>query len=220
MEVLSQDVDLVRYEPELFGDDLYMSSQVLCTGTDGVISGTSFTSASADFVGRGVKTGQVIYLQSGGGTVNGPFEVVAVVSATELTVSVPRGASETAIPPVANASYVAYRVCTYEPQAVEMALLLTERFGLRPGRADAEYGVEDLVDTESLRRASALGMLAGLYARLGNRATDGEALWKKSLYYRRLFEQALERCRAAVDAGDDGIADRVTVGGVRRLRRE
>jgi len=220
MDMLSQDVDLLRYEPELFEADLHLASQVLSVGADGVIAGTSFTSALADFEAAAVQAGDVIHLQSGGGAVNGPFEVIDRVSSTELTVSVVRGGSQSPTPPPTNASYVAYRVCTYRPQAWEMMLLITERFGLRPGRADAEFGLEDLVDAGVFRRASVLGILAGLYARLGSRATDGETMWKKSVYYRALFDQAVERCQVALDAGDDGVADLTRLGGVRRLRRD
>ena len=220
MERLSQDVDLLRYEAELFGPELHLSSQVLCAGADGVIAGTSFASVQADFETAGVQAGHVIHLQSGGGSVNGPFEVVERVGPNALTVSVVRGGLQAPVPPPADATFVTYQVCTYGPQAWEMALVLSERFGLRPGRPDGTFALEDVVDVEVFRRASVLGILAGVYAMLGSRATEGETMWKKSLHYRRRFEEAVERCRVALDTGDDGVADATHLGGARRLRRD
>ena len=43
----SRDVDLARFEPGVFGSWV-LSSQVLCSGTNGIVSGTQFTASGVD----------------------------------------------------------------------------------------------------------------------------------------------------------------------------
>jgi hypothetical protein len=49
MVSFSNDVDILKYEPALFGE-LHLPWQVLAAGTGGVLSGTTFTASGADFV--------------------------------------------------------------------------------------------------------------------------------------------------------------------------
>ena len=63
MVKFSNDVDILRYEPILFGE-LYLPSQVPAKGEDGVLNGTSFTADDADFVNASATAGGVIYLKS------------------------------------------------------------------------------------------------------------------------------------------------------------
>jgi hypothetical protein len=110
-------------------------------------------------------------------------------------------------------------VSTLRPQIAETAFQLTEYFGIRPGNPAGEVVVEDIVDTEGLRRASVLAVISGVYAMWASRA-DGECFWRKSLFYGQLFEKAKQRCRVSVDLGSDGVADVIHVGGAIRLVRD
>lgn len=49
MAVFSNDTDILKYEPILFGE-LHLPGQVPAAGTGGVLSGTTFTANDADFV--------------------------------------------------------------------------------------------------------------------------------------------------------------------------
>lgn len=214
----SSDVDILKYEPILFGE-LHLSGQVLIAGTEGALAGTTFTANGADFVTAGVSAGDVVYLRSSDGSLDGGYEVVSVDSAAQLTISVVRGdSSEGAIAPPSVAD-AAYRVCTYRPQAEEVGYQLTEFFGIKPSNPESETGAEDIIETGGLRRASVFGVLAIVYAMLAGRA-GGENFWKKSAHYQRLFERAKERCKVSIDAGSDGIADIEKFGGAGRLRRD
>ena len=95
MVSFSNDVDILKYEPILFGE-LYLPWQVLAAGTGGTLSGTTFTAADADFVNAQVAAGGVIYMQSVDGSLDGAYEIVTVDSPTQLTVSVLRPDMETA----------------------------------------------------------------------------------------------------------------------------
>jgi hypothetical protein len=114
---------------------------------------------------------------------------------------------------------VAYRISTLGPQAGEAAFQLTEHFGIQPGEPTSTITVDDIVDTEGLRRASAFWVISSVYAMWTSR-TDSEAFWRKSLHYRQSFENAKQRCHLSVDLGSDGVADVTRVGGAIRLVRD
>jgi hypothetical protein len=213
-----KDVDILKYEPALFGE-LHPTNQVLAAGSGGELAGTTFEAADADFVSGQVEPGGVIYLRSVDGLLDGAYEIVAVDSATQLCVSVLRADSQAdaTAPPAAND--VSYRISTFRPQAAEVSLQLTQYFGIRPGQADSDASADDILDTEAIRQVCAFGVIAGAYAMLANKP-GGEQFEEKSRHYERLFEKAKERCRVALDLDGDGVADRVRFGGCGRLIRE
>jgi len=217
MTTFSNDVDILKCEPGLFGE-LHWPSQVRASGTGAMLNDTTLTASEADFVAAEVEAGGVIYLRSADGSLEGAYEIVSVDSPTELTVSVVRAdAADPVVAPPAAAD-ISYRVSTFEPQAVDAAFQLTEYFGIRPGDPTSEIGVENLLDTEGLRRASVLKVISAVYEAWSSPA-DGESVRRKSLLYQQLFEKARQRCHVTVDLGADGVADVTHVGGTIRLVR-
>lgn len=220
MNSFSNDVDILKYEPNLFGD-LHFASQVLTDGTGGEISGTAFIAANADFNAAKIMTGMVIYLQSTNSMVDSVFEIVSVDSATQLTLSVLRADEQTQAVAPRNAEDVSYRICSYQPQSNEIFLQLTQHFGLKPGVADGIYDANDILDASVLRQVSVYGILSIIFATLAGRADKNkEDFWEKSRHYNELYEKALERCRVCIDLGDDGVVDSVRSGASVRLLRD
>ncbi|MEJ2704622.1 MAG: hypothetical protein P8Z79_19480, partial [Sedimentisphaerales bacterium] len=203
MVSFSNDADILKYEPVLFGD-LHLPWQVLWAGTGGTLSGTTFTAEHADFFGARVAAGGVIYLRSADGSLDGAYEIVTVDSATQLSLSVIRAdaADAAAAPP--PATDISYRISTFGPQANEVGFQLTEYFGIQPGNPTSDVNVGDVLDTSVLRLASVFAVISIVYAMLAGKAKD-ENYWRKSLYYQKLFAKARERCRLSIDAGDDGV---------------
>ncbi len=218
MVSFSKDVDILKYEPVLFGE-LHLPGQVLAAGAGGTLNGTTFTASGVDFVSALVTAGQVIYLQSADGLLDGAYEIVSVDSATQLSVSVIRADSDDdAVAPPA-ATNISYRISTFGPQASEAGFQLTEYFGIGPGNPASEVDVEDVLDTDVLKRASVFAVMSSVYAMLASKAED-ENFWKKSLHYRKLFERARERCRLSIDVGSDGVADVTKLGASVKLVRD
>ncbi len=218
MTRFSNDVDILKCEPVLFGE-MHLPGQVLASGTGAALSGTTLTAAGADFGAACVEVGGVIHLQSADDSLDGAYEIVSVNSATELTISVIR--SEAAAPAVAPpaAQDVSYRVSTFAPQAEDVAFELTQCFGIQPGNPTSEITVTELADTAGLRRAAAFAVISRVYAMWAS-GTENEGFLRKSLFYRQLYEKARQRCRLGVDLGSDGIADAMRLGGTIRLVRD
>jgi hypothetical protein len=214
----SNDVDILRYEPLLFGE-LHLPWQVLAAGSGGTLNGTTFVASGADFVSALTTTGHVIYLQSADGSLDGAYEIVSVDSTTELTISVIRTDSndEPIAPPAATD--ISYRISTFGSQTSEVGIQLTEYFGIRPGDPASDVEVEDILDADVLKRASVFAVISSVYAILASK-TKNENFWKKSLHYQKLFEKARERCQLSVDVDGDGVADITKAGVSRRLVRD
>jgi hypothetical protein len=218
MVSFSNDADVLKYEPMLFGQ-LHLPWQVLVEGIGGTLSGTSFTASGDDFISAQVLAGGVIYLRSEDGTLDGAYEIVSVDSATQLCISVIRWDSQVdAIAPPAAAN-ISYRVSTLAPQANEVGFQLTRYFGIRPGNPSSDYDVEDVLDTSVLKQASIFAVLSSVYAMLAGKA-DNENFWKKSLYYQKLFTRAKEQTRLSLDLGSDGVVDITQIGASGRLIRD
>ena len=218
MVSFSNDADILKYEPVLFGE-LHLPWQVLAAGTAGTLSGSTFTAGGADFASAQVSAGGVVYLRSADGLLDGAYEIISVDSATQLSVSVIRPYSEAAAvapPPVDD---IAYRISTFGPQANEAAFQLTEYFGISQGNPASEIEVEDILDASVLKQASVFAVISSVYAMLASKAKD-ENFWKKSLHYQKLFARAKGRCRLSIDAGSDGSVDITKVGSSGRLVRD
>ena len=218
MVSFSNDADILKYEPILFGE-LYLPWQVLAEGSGGTLSGTTFTDANADFSAAQVTSGGVIYLESENESLDGVYEIVSVDSETQLSVSVIRtdSLSEAIAPPAAE--NISYRISTLAIQANEIGFQLSEYFGIQPGNPASEYSVDDILDITVLKQASVLGVIASVYAMLACKTKD-DNFWSKSLYYRKLYNQAKARARLSIDTGSDGVVDVTQIGASGRLVRD
>jgi len=204
MLYFSKDVDILRYEAALFGE-LHFPWQILCEGTGGVLSGTTFSKTGENFTAAGVQAGGVIYLQDSGG-LDGAYEIVSIDSAASLTVSVARTDKDGSAVSPGGGSDVSYRVSTFAPQANEALFALTQYFGIGPGHPSSVYNTDDIVDAGVLKQASMYAVITAIYATLAGRDGD-DGFWKKSLYYQKLFEQSRQRCQLSIDIDGDGSGD-------------
>ncbi len=217
MARFASDVDILKYEPVLFGE-LHLPWQVQASGTGAVLSGTTLTAGDANFTAAGIEAGGVIYLRSSDGALDGAYEIVSVDSATQLTVSVLR--ADTTAPAIAppTGSEISYRISTLAPQATEAAFELTEHFGIQPGDPTSEVPVESIVSTEGLRRTSALAVIAGVIGSGPGARQDALPGGQSVLYSRSLKGQAtVPRERGS---GLRGRSGHTRVGGVARLIRD
>lgn len=221
MRKFSRDKDILKVEPELFGD-CHLPSQVIASGSDGVVSGTVFTSSSAKFSSCGVSAGNVLFMESQTQGFALAVEIVSVDSDTQLQVSVLRSDEEPLIePPQAND--IVYRICSYDIQAEEIGYELMECFGVSPAKPASELSAEQITGEAMLKQVSVYGVLVMVYsmnACLSQSDADNWNYWKKVARYRNLFEQAKQRCWLSFDTDGDGKVDRQRDAGVFNLRRK
>ncbi len=217
MTKFSNDVDLLKWEPVLFRD-LALPSQTLCQGSDGILSGTTFTSSGASFTNCSVAAGHVIYLYDSTNTIDGCYEVVEVDSATQLKISVVRKSVEDdAIAPPSGTA-ISYRISTFDPQSEEVAYSLLQYFGI--ATTDTEGELENsILNTRALRQASVFAVLSAIFASNACGNKDEEGFWQKSLRYQKLFHTARVKARLEIDTDSDNIAEKYNTGGTVHLRR-
>lgn len=214
----SRDRDLLIYEPRLFAE-LAWPGQTIAAGSDGQLTGTSFTSASADFAAAGVAPGMVLSITAA----NGPaaVEVVEVAGVNELTVSALRAdASGNAAAPALAGTDLAWHIVTFNAQADAVALEMLTSFGLYPADASADLTGDDIAEPDALRTLSACGVLATLLGGAASRTDSADGYWTKAAHYRRMFDRLLTRVRVGLDTTGDGGADTVRHLGAARLRRD
>jgi hypothetical protein len=199
MAVLHKDVDIMKYEPNLFTSGTVYSAQTYGKGASGVLSGTSFTVSGGTFQTVGVQAGHVIYIQSLDGMINGVYEIVAVVSNTVLTVSALRAETTDPSIPIGTGTGLIWRIITFAPQAVEAAFALSQRLGLKPGCPDSQYGFENLTNVSVLKQASVFTALAIIYGGMYGSGASEDNIWAtlkaKQEYYTECADAAIQRCR-------------------------
>src|SRR5436309_9107659 len=131
------DIDLLHWEPNICRDAAF-ASQTLISGT-GNLAGTAFTIASGSFTTAHVAADQVIVLT---GATSGSYPIVAVDSATQLTISAlydglfPTSGDPTPTPP-GTANGLDYVIRTFWPQRRIISELILTAAGLDPGDAAA-----------------------------------------------------------------------------------
>ncbi|MEX0775200.1 MAG: hypothetical protein WD042_05740 [Phycisphaeraceae bacterium] len=206
----STDRDLLALEPNLFADVSFLAQQRLSV-TDGVLGGTTLTSATADFAAARIDPGDVVLIAAV------PHEVMSRQDAHTLTVSLLRNAlSDPAIPAPASAgSGLEVIARTFAPQAALIHDMLLHLLGIDPDAPEADEedipnGVltEDaVVSLSAMARLEALGTLERLYAAAASLAGDNEPLWRKATWARDQFYAALHRASIRIDTDNDGRAD-------------
>ena len=211
-----KDRDLLAIEPEIFAGGGFESQQ-LAAGSDGAISATTFSSASADFVAANVQPGFVLCIYSTVPAEGRCYEIISVDSTTTLTVSILRSEADgNAIAPPAGTN-LKYQINTFAPQIAAAAATLHEK--LRQIAEAEGISETDFVDSVQLRRAVALGALAAIFTARASNATGADANWVKAEHYRRQHIAATSAIRLAQDLDGDGVAERTRTLGNVSLRR-
>ena len=211
-----KDRDLLAVEPEVFTGGGFESQQ-MAAGADGLISATSFSSASAGFVAGGVQPGMVLCVYAAVPAEGRCYEIVSVDSATALTVSVLRSEQDgDAIGPPPGTG-LKYQINTFAPQISAAAATLHEK--LRQIAEAEGISEADFADSAQLGRAIALGALAAIFTARAANATGADANWTKAEHYRRQHVAATAAIRLAQDTDGDGLAERTRTLGNVSLRR-
>ncbi|HAU38846.1 MAG TPA: hypothetical protein DCX07_14160 [Phycisphaerales bacterium] len=216
MSEFCQDRDLLGIEPGLFLGGGFAAQQI-AQGTGGQISGTTFTSPGSDFSAAGVAAGMVLCVYDASPDEGVPLEILAVPSATTLTVSVLRAEADGPAVPPAPGESLSFRVRTFRPQIRNASAALAEK--LRQLAETAGVQSADFADSSQLRLTAAYLALAGVFVAQAQNAAAHDAHWIKAEHYRRESVRMQLQLRLAADEDGDGFAERTRTLGHVTLRR-
>ncbi|MEM1108711.1 MAG: hypothetical protein AAGH99_08480 [Planctomycetota bacterium] len=211
----STDRDLLALEPMLFNDVPWVGQQRVALD-DAYVTGTTLTSASANFVATQVESGGVVVID------RVAHEVISRDDAGTLTVSLLRTRlSDAPIPGDPGGPFNA-AVRTFAPQAkiVHDGLLRLLGIDADTNADDPEALSEDAVVSISvIARLEALGTLERVYSGAAALVGDNQMLIYKAGEYRRRFRHATAQASVLLDTNGDGHADERRRLGMIRLQR-
>ena len=215
----SSDRDLLVFEPRLFCDFAW-PAQIMACGGDGVLAGTTFTTASGGLIEAGLAAGMVLTVRPADGPA-AALEIVSIDSATQATVSTLR-ADPTSPPQAATigGNPLTWSVASFAPQAEAVAVEIIAHFGIAPANPTSRWTAADILNPQTLRPVSAYGVLSVVLAGAANRGDPADGLWAKAMHYRTRFEQLLGQIELGLDRDTDGNAAEVRYGSAPRLRRD
>ncbi|RKY05782.1 MAG: hypothetical protein DRP56_08590 [Planctomycetota bacterium] len=187
------DTDIAKTDAEVFSSSAF-GAQVRCGGTNGIVAGTQFTASGVDFSASQIDAGHVIYLSAVDGSIDGTFEIVSVIDSTHLSVSQIRTDSGDAAIAVGSASGLTWSIKTLAPQIVQAELELSARLGLKPGKPDAVYALDEVQNTDAMKQIATALLLVGVYTVLYTTSTDAmvrDGYEKKRAWYQQHSEKLL-----------------------------
>jgi hypothetical protein len=208
----STDRDLLAIEPAVF-EDVPFTAQQRLNVTDGSVTGTTLTSAVADFVTAQVGQGSVLLI---GGVA---YEVLAQIDANTLTISLPRSSTDDSAIPGGDGTLLGVTARTFAPQAKLVHDGLLQMIGIEPEDPDAEITESAILSLSRLAQVEAVGTLERVYSGAASLIGDNETLLMKAGEYRRRFREACASTTVLLDTNGDGLPERrVRLGTVRLTR--
>jgi hypothetical protein len=208
----STDRDLLAIEPAVF-EDVPFAAQRRVGVMDGVVSGSTLSSAAADFVSAQVDVGAVVLV---GGVAH---EVLARTDANTLTISLPRTHATDPGIPGGDGVGLEVIVQTFSPQAERIHDGLLRLIGIDPDDPDTVLDESAVISKSLMTRLEALGTLEVIYSGAASLVGDNDTLLMKAGEYRRRFRQACAGATLSLDTDGDGVVDRrLSLGTIRFTR--
>lgn len=200
----STDRDLLVLEPALFRDVAW-SAQTRLTSSSVLVTGTTLTGATSNFVAAKIAPGMVALVN------DAPLEILGVDSETTLTVSRLRDDEDAeAIPPL-PVSGASLRIATFGPQREIVCRQLLAALGLDPAPADGAFApgptAADVLNTRDVALVEALGALHLILSSAAAMVGETSTLWTKAAHYRDRFDRARGRLSVLLDLNHDGVGD-------------
>lgn len=208
----STDRDLLAIEPAVF-EDVPFAAQKRLRVADASVSGTTLTSAGADFVTAQVDAGSVVLIAGLA------FEVLSRTDANTLVISLPR--THITDPGIPGGDGIGLELIarTFAPQAELVHDSLLRLVGIDPEDADAALTESSILSVALMARIEALGTLERVYAGAASLLGDNDTLLMKAGEYRGRFRRACAGAVVSLDTDGDGLADRRLPLGTTRFTR-
>lgn len=199
--MFATDRDLLALEPNLFRDVGWVGQRLV--KATGAIAGTVLTISAQDvaFDAAGIGAGHVAI-------VNGvAYEVIARLSATQLTLSRLRGDIDGALLPPSPVTGADAQVMSFGPQLEIVHAQLLRMVGIEPEDLSASVKESSITNPSALIRVEALGALFLVYAAASSAAGPSSSAGQRAEFYRQRFAEERERSAVRLDLDADGIPD-------------
>jgi hypothetical protein len=194
------DRDLLLIEPGIFKNAMDLAT-LLIDAADGTVSQTSLSSASSDFESMSVDAGHVAVIEAE------TTEVIARVSSTELTVSLPRVTSEDPLIAPTAGSGLTVKVPTFGRQINFSQAWVLGALGLDAGDLDLTPDESAILNPCDIERLIALETVARVFAAAAALDPADQSLADSATHYAGEVAAARHRTRAILDLDGDGCAD-------------
>lgn len=197
---LIDDRDLLIREPSLFLDASSVGTSML-SATDGVLSGTTLTSASSDFVAQGIELGHVVVVSGEA------LEVVSRTDANRLVVSKPRASTTDARIAPGDGSTLTLEVITFARLIGEVEAWVLGAFGIDASDPVTPLDETAILNPQEVEPLIALRAIARAFAVASALAPTDSSLSQRAVLYAGLAAEARRQAKAVIDLDGDGIAD-------------
>lgn len=203
--MFTSDRDLLMYEPRLFLDTVWVGQRLV--STTGFVTSGVLVASGATFTTIGVMPGHVLNYR------DASYEVVQVLGATQLGLSVPRASPEDPVILAPDSVNSSARIYTFRHQMLIVHEQILRMVGiepeLEPQPGEALVTEASIVNPGALRRLEALGTLHLVFAAASASGAVGEGsvLADKAAMYRERFAAERERVNVLIDMDGDGRPD-------------
>lgn len=194
------DRDLLAVEPSVFVDG-QAAGTALLSGADGVVAGTSLSSAGSDFEAAGIDAGHVAVVDGEA------LEVASRTQATALEVSRPRASLDDALIAPGAGTGLSFAVISFERVIAQSQRDVLRLLGLRADDPQQPLDDTNVMNQESLRELVGMESIARAFAAAAALAPADASLSARAMLYARRSAAALAMSRLFIDLDGDGLAD-------------
>lgn len=203
--MFASDRDLLMYEPRLFLDTVWVGQRIV-SATGVVVSGVLVVSG-ATFASIGIEAGHVVNYK------DASYEVVQVLTDTQLGLSIPRASAEDPVILAPDSASTTVRIHTFRHQLLIVHEQILRMIGIEPEIVPEPGQMvvteSSIVNPGALRRLEALGALHLIYAAasVAGPLGEGSVYADRAAMYRERFAAERERVNVLIDTDGDGKAD-------------
>lgn len=206
--MFSTDRDLLILEPNLFRDAGF-AGQHLVTGTGDIAAGVlTLTAQDNDFAAESIDAGHIAVVD---GT---PYEVLARLSSTTVSLSRLRPSPDDAALPPSPVTGKPVRITTFAPQLAQSHRIILRMLGIEPDDPPIPGRITEsnITNPGALRLAESLHALSGIFFAAAAGYPGGVtgaafSIWQRAQMYRDRFESERQSAAAHIDTDGDGVPD-------------
>jgi len=197
---LITDLDLLRIEPSVFTDAADIAT-ILLSVTDGSVSGTTLTSASADFETLDVDAGHVIVVDGEA------MEIAERLATTQLTITRPRADADDPLVETVAGSSLTVTVPTFGRQIDLAEAWIFGALGINSLDPLQPMDSTMIINTDDVGQLVAVQAVAHIFTVAAATDDTDSTLEERAVAYANVLSKLRHQTCAFLDTTGDGVAD-------------